>query len=112
MTSLAPTHTSAPAHTTTETRTSAPLLLLFGSKTSGQSRRLDGFVAHVVQRRHNHGTFRYRIVDLEDRPDLFDRFHVTEVPTLVVIDDGRVQGRLVGFHQPKAVEELLAPWLH
>jgi thioredoxin-like negative regulator of GroEL len=88
------------------------LLLLFGSKTSGQSRRLDGFVAHVVQRRHNHGTFRYRIVEREDRPDLFDRFHVEEVPTLLVIDEGKVQARLVGFHQPKAVEELLAPWLH
>ena len=112
MTTLAPTHTPAPTPATTTTRTQTPLLLLFGSKTSGQSRRLDGFVAHVVQRRHNHGTFRYRIVDVEDRPDLFERFHVTEVPTLVVIDDGRVRARLVGFHQPKAVEELLAPWLH
>jgi thioredoxin-like negative regulator of GroEL len=112
MTTLAPSTTSTPATTPTRKRTSAPLLLLFGSKTSGQSRRLDGFVAHVVQRRHNHGTFRYRIVDLEDRPDLFDRFHVDETPTLLVIDEGRVMGRLVGFHQPKAVEELLAPWLH
>lgn len=112
MTTLAPTHAPTPSATTTRTRTTAPLLLLFGSKTSGQSRRLDGFVAHVVQRRHNHGTFRYRIVEIEDRPDLFERFNVQEVPTLLVIDEGKVQARLVGFHQPKAVEELLAPWLH
>jgi hypothetical protein len=87
------------------------MLLLFGEYTSGQSRRLDGFVAHVLQRRHNHGTFRYRIVLREDRPDLFERFHVHTAPTLLVIDEGRVQARLVGYHKPKDVEDLLAPWL-
>lgn len=95
----------------TAARTKSPMLLLFGEYTSGQSRRLDGFVAHVLQRRHNHGTFRYRIILREDRPDLFERFHVTEAPTLLVIDDKQVKARLVGYHKPKDVEELLAPWL-
>ncbi len=102
-----PTRHAAPA-----TKTKAPLLLLFAEYTSGQSRRMDGFVAHVLQRRHNHASFRYRIVLREQRPDLFERFHVDDVPTLVVIDDGAVQARLAGYHRPSAVEELLAPWLH
>lgn len=112
MTTLAPNPVSAPVVARPATKTQTPMLLLFGAYTSGQSRRLDGFVAHVLQRRHNHGTFRYRIILKDDRPDLFERFHVTEVPTLLVIDEGRVMGRLVGFHRPKDVEALLAPWLH
>jgi thioredoxin-like negative regulator of GroEL len=93
-------------------RTKAPLLLLFAEYTSGQSRRMDGFVAHVLQRRHNHGSFRYRIVLREQRPDLFERFHVEQAPTLLVIDDGAVQSRLEGYHRPSDVEALLHPWLH
>ena len=96
----------------TTTPESTPILLLFGSYTSGQSRRMDGFVAHVLQRRHNHATFRYRIILREQRPDLFERFHVEDVPTLVVVDGGRVKRRLIGYHRPGAVEDLLAPWLH
>lgn len=88
-----------------------PLLLLFASKTDGPSRRLDGFVAHVVQRRHNHDSFRYRTVIQEDRPDLFDRFHVEHAPALMVIDDKQVAARMDGFQRPADVESMLAPWL-
>jgi hypothetical protein len=48
----------------------------------------------------------------EQRPDLFERVHVEDAPTLVVVDEGKVQARLVGYHRPGAVEDLLAPWLH
>jgi thioredoxin-like negative regulator of GroEL len=112
MSTTAPHPTQLPAHTPPTTRVKAPILLLFAEYTSGQSRRLDGFVAHVLQRRHNHGSFRYRIVLREQRPDLFERFRISEVPTLVVVDDGAVKARLAGYHRPAAVEQLLAPWLH
>jgi thioredoxin-like negative regulator of GroEL len=112
MSTLAPISQTTSQPIPTRTATKPPLLLLFAEYTSGQSRRLDGFVAHVLQRRHNHGSFRYRIVLKEQRPDLFERFHVTDSPTLVVVDEGKVQARLVGYHRPGAVEELLAPWLH
>ncbi|MCW2925941.1 MAG: hypothetical protein JWM98_3345 [Thermoleophilia bacterium] len=112
MTTLAPISQEIAQQPTPATRTKAPLLLLFGEYTSGQSRRMDGFVAHVLQRRHNHGSFRYRIVLREQRPDLFERFHVTDAPTVLVVDEGEVKARLVGYHKPTAVEELLAPWLH
>jgi len=112
MSTLAPHPIAQDVPTIERPRTSAPLLLLFAEYTSGQSRRMDGFVAHVLQRRHNHGSFRYRIVLREQRPDLFERFHVTDAPTLVVVDDGAVQARLEGYHRPGDVEQLLAPWLH
>lgn len=112
MSTIAPHPVRTTPDASTVTKTKAPILLLFAEYTSGQSRRMDGFVAHVLQRRHNHTSFRYRIVLREQRPDLFERFHVHEVPTLVVIDEGAVQARLAGYHRPSAVEELLAPWLH
>ena len=90
----------------------APLLLLFASKQSGQARRVEGYVAHVLQRRHNHDSFRFRIVEREDRPDLFDRLAVTEVPTLLVIDHKRVCRKLEGYVRPHEVEDALQPWLH
>lgn len=89
-----------------------PLLLLFASRRSGQARRVEGYVAHVLQRRHNHDSFRFRIIEQESRPDLFERLQVTEVPTLLVISDRKVRRRVEGYCRPHDVEAALAPWLH
>lgn len=93
-------------------RASVPLLLLFGENTSGQSRRMDGYVSHVLQHRHNHKSFRYRIIAREQRPDLFERLGVNQVPTLLVVESGKVRARLVGYHRPNDIEQTLSPWLH
>lgn len=108
--SLSTDHDDAPA-APSRAAEQPPLLLLFASKTDGPSRRLDGFVAHVVQRRHNHDSFRYRMVMQEERPDLFERFHVEQAPALLVIDDRSVAARMDGFHRPADVEDMLQPWL-
>ena len=100
-----------PGSTAAPVAAERPLLLLFASKTSGQSRRVEGFIAHVLQRRHNHDSFRFRIVVREERPDLFERFHVESVPSIVVIDRKRVRRRLDGYVKPHQVEDLLQPWL-
>lgn len=88
-----------------------PLLLLFASSRSGEARRVEGYVAHVLQRRHNHGSFRFRIVMQEERPDIFERLHVTDVPTLIVVDNQRVVRRISGYARPPEVESGLRPWL-
>jgi thioredoxin-like negative regulator of GroEL len=88
-----------------------PGLVFFYSSLSGRCRRVDGFLAQVLQRRRNHDTFKLYRVEQEQRPDLVQRFGVEEVPTLVVIEAKAVRGRLV---QPRAavdIEQFLAPWL-
>jgi hypothetical protein len=50
-----------------------PGFVFFHSQTSGRCRRIEGYLAHVLQRRHNHETFKYYAVASEDRPDLLDR---------------------------------------
>ena len=71
-------------------RATKPRLIFFTSSLSGQCRRVEGFLAQVLQRRRNHGTFRVLVVDEDERPDLVSRFGVTGLPTLVVVE-GRTE---------------------
>jgi thioredoxin-like negative regulator of GroEL len=88
-----------------------PSLVFFYSATSGRSRRAEGFLAQVLQRRSNHTTFRLVRVDAEQRPDLVERFRVSELPTLLVIADRRVRGRLVKPSGCQQITQFLSPWL-
>ena len=97
---------------TASATTARPRLLLFQSRVSGRCRRVDGFLAQVLQRRSNHSTFELARVDAEERPELHESFGIDEVPTLVIVEDGQVQGRIVDPGGCKAIERFLAPWLH
>ncbi len=88
-----------------------PKLVFFASSVSGHSRRVEGFLAQVLQRRRNHGTFRLHVVDGEKRPDLVKRFGVGALPTLVVVEDRVVKARLERPRGCRDIEELLSPWL-
>jgi thioredoxin-like negative regulator of GroEL len=98
------------ASSTTETAT-RPRLVLFHSKRCGRCRRVEAYVAQVLQRRRNHATFALVQVDADQRPDLVARFHIDEVPTLLVVADKRVQRRLAHPRGCHDIEELLAQWL-
>jgi thioredoxin-like negative regulator of GroEL len=89
-----------------------PRLLLFHSHLSGRCRRVDGFLAQVLQRRSNHATFELERIDAAERPELHESFGIDEVPTLVVVEDGEVQCRIVNPRGCKVIERFLAPWLH
>ena len=88
-----------------------PRLLFFFSPTSGLSRRVDGFLAQVLQRRSNHSTFVVHWIDADQRPDLVERFQVTDLPTLLVISERQVCARLVKPTGCTQVSDLLSPWL-
>jgi thioredoxin-like negative regulator of GroEL len=96
---------------TTVESTVRPGLVFFYSERSGSCRRVEGFLAQVLQRRRNHGTFRlYRVAE-EDRPDLVERFAVDTTPTLVVVEDKQVRARLARPRGCRDIERFLAPWL-
>ena len=90
---------------------SKPGLLVFYAPTVGNCRRVEGFVSQVLQRRRNHDTFQVTWIDVTARPDLAARFRINSVPTLVVIDDKRVQARLEEPRGCAAIADLLTPWL-
>jgi thioredoxin-like negative regulator of GroEL len=88
-----------------------PGLVFFYSSRSGSCRRVEGFLAQVLQRRRNHGTFKLYRVAQEDRPDLVQRFAIDITPTLVVVEGKRVRGRLAKPRGCREIERFLAPWL-
>ena len=88
-----------------------PGLVFFYSPVSGSCRRVEGFLAQVLQRRRNHGTFKLYRVDEKERPDLVERFEVATMPTLVVVEGKSVRARL---ERPRGCAELttvLGSWL-
>ena len=89
-----------------------PRLVFFHSALSGNCRRVEGFLAQVLQRRRNHGTFNVVLVAEEERPDLLERFKIETVPTLVVVEHKAVKGRLERPRGCREIEGFLAPWLN
>ncbi|MCP9485202.1 MAG: thioredoxin family protein [Gaiellaceae bacterium MAG52_C11] len=92
-------------------RVTKPKLVFFTSSVSGHCRRVEGFLAQVLQRRRNHGTFRLHVVDEHARPELVARFRVTALTTLVVVEGRKEQARLESPRGCRDIEALLAPWL-
>ena len=89
-----------------------PGLVFFHSSLSGHCRRVEGFLAQVLQRRRNHETFRLYRVDEHERPDLVERFGVEVMPTLVVVEGKTVRARLERPRGCREIERFLAPWLN
>jgi thioredoxin-like negative regulator of GroEL len=89
-----------------------PRLVFFHSARSGRCRRVEGFLAQVLQRRRNHATFALVRVAGEERPDLLERFRVTCLPTLLVVEQRLVRARLEAPRTSSEIESFLAPWLH
>ena len=102
----------AQAHVEGQTRRAQPGLVFFHSALSGNCRRVEGFIAQVLQRRRNHETFRLYNVAQEERPDLIDRFEISKLPTLVVVEGKTVQAKLESPRGCREIERFLAPWLH
>ena len=99
---------SAPVKRAESTR---PLLVFFWDPTSGLSRRVEGFLAQVLQRRRNHDTFDLVRLDFEQEVELAARCGVERAPALVVVVSKRVKARLEEPRGCVAIQEALAPWL-
>jgi thioredoxin-like negative regulator of GroEL len=107
--------TGSPESSSTQAERSAapvrPKLVFFHSPTSGRCRRVESFLANAFRRRKNHEMFDVVRVNVEERPDLAERFRVDAVPTLVIVENRRVVGRIVTPRTGIELEEGLGPWL-
>ena len=91
--------------------TERPRLVFFYSPLSGRCRRVEGFIAQVLQRRQNHETFDLVRVSVERRPDLAEKFRVEQVPTICVVDGRKLRRAIVGPRGCRELEQALEPWL-
>jgi thioredoxin-like negative regulator of GroEL len=96
---------------TTETVRGKPGLVFFHSRSSGRCRRVEGYLAQVLQRRRNHDTFKLYRVEAEERSDLARRFGVDTLPTILVVENKVVTARIVAPRGCREIEAVLAPWL-
>jgi thioredoxin-like negative regulator of GroEL len=85
------------------------MLAFFTNQRSGPARRMESLLAHLA--RKEQGRLRLRRVDVERSPELARRLRVEVVPTLLLIKDKRVVGRLEGRASAPRIEQMLEPHL-
>ena len=86
-----------------------PLLVFFTSRRSGPARRMESLLAHIARKERER--LRVSKVDVEDRPELAERFRVDQVPSLALVVDNRVVSRLLGRATAPRIESMLEPHL-
>jgi thioredoxin-like negative regulator of GroEL len=86
-----------------------PLLVFFTSHRSGPARRMESLLAHLA--RKERGRLRVSKVDVDDRPDIAERFRVDNVPSLALVVGKRVVSRLEGRATTPRIESMLEPHL-
>ena len=88
---------------------SRPLLVFFSSRRSGPARRMESLLAHIARKERQR--LRVTIVDVEDKPELAQRFRVESVPTLVLVKGKRAVARLEGRASAPRIERMVEPHL-
>ena len=86
-----------------------PLLVFFGASHSGPARRMESLMAHLARKERDR--LRVTSIDVEESPELAERFGVETVPTLALVKDKRVVDRLVGRASAPKIERMLEPHL-
>jgi thioredoxin-like negative regulator of GroEL len=86
-----------------------PLLLFFTDPTSGPARRMESLLAHLARKERDR--LRVARVDVIKRPEAAERMNVDVVPTLLLIKEKRVVGRLEGRASAPKIEQMLEPHL-
>jgi thioredoxin-like negative regulator of GroEL len=82
-----------------------PLLVFFTSSRSGPARRMDSTLAHLARKERHR--LRLTRVDVDERPELAERFGVEDVPTLVLVRNRRVVERLEGRASVPRIEAMV-----
>jgi len=83
-----------------------PLLVFFWSERSGPARRMESLLAHLARKERTR--LRVMRVDVEEQPELAERFLVGDVPTLVLVKGKRVVDRIDGRASAPKIESMLA----
>ena len=86
-----------------------PLLVFFTSHRSGPARRMESMLAHIARKERSR--LRVSKVDVDDRPDLAERFRVDQVPALALVVEQAWSSRLEGRATAPRIESMLEPHL-
>ena len=83
-----------------------PLLVFFTAERSGPARRMESLLAQLARKERS----RVRImrVEVEEQPELAEKFRVEAVPTLVLVRRKRVVDRIEGRASAPRIDAMLA----
>jgi thioredoxin-like negative regulator of GroEL len=70
---------------------------------------MESLLAHIARKERTR--LRVSKVDVEDRPELAERFRVQQVPSLALVVGSRVVSRLEGRATAPRIESMLEPHL-
>ena len=88
---------------------SRPVLVFFTNERSGPARRMESLLAHLARKERER--LRVTRVDVDKRPDLAERFGISDVPTLVLVKDRRAVARSEGRTSAPRIVAMLEPHL-
>jgi thioredoxin 1 len=86
-----------------------PLLVFFTSRRSGPARRMESLLAHIARRERDR--LRVSKIDVDERPEVAERFQVQQVPALTLVVEKRVVERIDGRATAPRIESMLEPHL-
>ncbi len=86
-----------------------PLLVFFTSRRSGPARRMESLLAHIARKERSR--LRVSKIDVDERPELAERFRVRQVPSLALVVGKRVVSRIDGRATAPRIEAMLEPHL-
>jgi thioredoxin 1 len=81
------------------------LLVFFTSERSGPARRMESLLAHLARKERTR--LRVMRVDVDEQPELAEKFKVTGVPTLVLVKQKKVVERLDGRASAPKIEAMI-----
>jgi thioredoxin-like negative regulator of GroEL len=83
-----------------------PLLVFFTSERSGPARRMESMLAQLARKERTR--MRIMRVEVEEQPELAEKFRVEAVPTVVLVKRKRVVGRIDGRASAPRIDAMLA----
>ena len=85
------------------------ILVFVHSEKCGHSRRMDSIVDHFL--RLHRDKLKVAKVEINDRPDLAQRFDVTSAPTLLLLEDLQEVARIEGRRTLPDMKDAFEPFL-
>ncbi len=86
-------------------KSNVPVLVDFFADWCGPCQMLAPTIAELAKEAN--GKYEVYKVNVDKEPELADRYGVSSIPTLVVIENGEVKKRSVGFRNKAAILEML-----
>ena len=86
-----------------------PLIVEFGAKWCAPCKRMKPVIDGLAEKWN--GRAQFLEVDVDESQSLTMRYQVMSVPTLILIREGSIKSRLIGFQPDQRIMNEFGPWI-